>query len=237
MGSSMLTATIAVPADREQPPAFDEGRRMIKKIIDDGLFLFDDLESPLEEILEELIEDFDPNVHLDADGSPTLEIAKTASLQIIDALENALNSPETDTINVPGYLIHVSGGLSTGDAPTEAADAIWNAYYLSEIVLRAMGFIPDYSKPLSRTNGNLGHVTDTDVIDAIALGPGTKPKWSGADELVWIADTIGFVRPHPGDRGPRDYRKEFTERHDFDPVQDNFLTGYINRYNDAEDEN
>jgi hypothetical protein len=232
MGANMLTATIAVPADREEPPAFEHGRRMIKEVTDVGLFVFDDPESQL----EELIDGFDPDVHLDADGSPTLEVAQKASLKIIDALEKALDSSEASTITVAGYLMHVSGGLSWGDAPTEAADAIWNAYHLPEKVLRVMGFIPDYSKALSRTNGNPGHVTDTDIVDAIALGLGTKPVWSGADELEWIANTVGKVRPHPGDRNPREYHEEFTEQHDFDPIQDNFLTGYVSEYNDEEQE-
>jgi hypothetical protein len=232
MGANMLTATIAVPADREEPPAFEHGRRMIKEVTDVGLFVFDDPESQL----EELIDGFDPDVHLDADGSPTLEVAQKASLKIIDALEKALDSSEASTITVAGYQMHVSGGLSWGDAPTEAADAIWNAYHLPEKVLRVMGFIPDYSKALSRTNGNPGHVTDTDIVDAIALGLGTKPVWSGADELEWIANTVGKVRPHPGDRNPREYHEEFTEQHDFDPIQDNFLTGYVSEYNDEEQE-
>jgi uncharacterized protein YjeT (DUF2065 family) len=231
MGSNMLTATIAVPADREQPPAFEHGRRMIKEVTDVGLFAFVDPESQL----GALVEDFDPDVHLDADGLPTLAVAQKTGLKIIDALEVALDdSGETSTITVAGYLIHVSGGLSSGDAPTEAADAIWNAYHLPETVLRGMGFIPDYSRALSRTNGNPGHVTDTDIVDAIALGLGTKPVWSGADELEWIAETIGKVRPHPGDRNPREYHEEFTEQHDFDPIQDNFLTGYVSEYNDEE---
>ncbi|MNY75788.1 hypothetical protein D3C86_2151680 [compost metagenome] len=78
-------------------------------------------------------------------------------------------------------------------------------------------------------------MTDTDVVDAIALGLGTKPEWSGADELEWIANTIGKVRPHPGDRDPREYHEEFIEQHDFDPIQDNFLTGYVSEYNDEND--
>lgn len=223
MSADMTIATIAVPADREQPIAFESGRLMIEMISDADPFAFDNPESQL----EELVDDFDPDLHLDADGSPILEVAKQVGRRIVDALEEALDSRETTFITVAGYRIYVSGGASWGDAPTEAADAIWHAYHLPESVLRAMGFIPDYTRPLSRTNGNPGPVTDTDVIDAIALGLGTKPEWSGADELEWIADTVGAVRPHPGDRDPVEYREEFIEHHSFDPINDNFLNGFV----------
>lgn len=223
MSADMLTATIAVPADREQPIAFAHGRHMIEEISEVDLFKFDDPESQLDELLD----NFDPGTHLDADGAPTLEVVRRASLMIVDALQEALDSKETSTITAAGYLIYVSGGPSWGDAPTDAAEAIWNAYYLPETVLRTMGFVPDYSLPLSRSNGNPGRVSDTDVVDAIALGLGTKPKWSGADDLEWIADTISAVRPHPGDRDPVEYRQEFTEQHSFDPISDAFLSAFL----------
>lgn len=37
------------------------------------------------------------------------------------------------------------------------------------------------------------------VLDNIAVGLGSRESWSGADELEWIANEIGRVRPHPGD--------------------------------------
>ncbi|MGI8306965.1 hypothetical protein [Saccharopolyspora hattusasensis] len=223
MGAGMLTATIAAPADRAEPLDFDRGRRMIDEIADVALFEFGDPESQL----EQLVDDFDPDVHLDDDGLPSLDLTKQVGQEIVDALEEALDSRETSFITVAGYKVYISGGPSSGDTPTDAADAIWNAYYLPDAVLRAMGFIPDYTRPLSRTNGNPGHVTDTDVVNAIALGLGTKSKRSGADELEWIADTIGAVRPHPGDRDPREYHEEFTEQHGFDPADATFLNGYV----------
>ncbi|MFF1880273.1 hypothetical protein ACFVVC_02225 [Pseudarthrobacter sp. NPDC058196] len=230
MSADMLTAAIAVPADRKKPIDFERGRRMVEETADPESFRFDDPESQL----EELIEDFDPDVHLDADGEPTPEVLKTVGRRIIDELEKALGSSETDTIEVAGYRLNISGGLSSGDTPTDAAAAIWNAYHLPVAVLLAMGFIPDCSRPLSRTNGNPGHVTDTDIVDAIALGLGTKPEWSGADELEWIANAVGTVRSHPGDRDPAEYHVEFTEQHGFDPVNDSFLIGYVSKYDDQE---
>ncbi|MFJ6157317.1 hypothetical protein ACIQF8_03410 [Pseudarthrobacter sp. NPDC092184] len=173
-------------------------------------------------------------MHLDAEGEPSPEVIKRVGRRVIDELEEALNSSETDTIEVAGYRLYLSGGLSSGDSPTDAADAIWHAHHLPVTVLLAMGFIPDCRRPLSRTNGNPGPVTDTDIVDAIALGLGTKPEWSGADELEWIANAIGSVRPHPGDRDPAEYHAEFTEQHGFDPVDDNFLIGYVSQYDNQE---
>ncbi|MER6520089.1 hypothetical protein ABT246_24945 [Streptomyces sp. NPDC001553] len=97
-------------------------------------------------------------------------------------------------------------------------------------MLVAMGFIPDYELPLSRANGsgNQTPLTDTDVVDAIALGLGTSPDWPGADTLEWIDDTIGKVRNHPGGCDPREYREEFAEERTFDPLDDSFLAMYIN---------
>lgn len=240
MSADMLTATIAVPADREPPIDFDRGRGLLEQIHDVSLFGFDDPQSQI----EGLIDDFDPDTHLDENGSLVLEVAVQAGRRIIDVLEETLGSSETTEITVAGYRILISGGLSWGEAPTDAAEAIWNAYLLPETVLLAMGFIPDYTKPLSRTNQNPGRVTEVDVVDAIALGLGTRPEWSGADELDWIADTIAAVRPHPGDRDPHEYREEFAEQHTFDPTNDNFLNSFISEqahevseaHEEAEDE-
>lgn len=222
MGADMLIAAIAVPADRSQPLDFDAGRGLIQAITDAALFEFDDPESQL----EDLVDDFDPAVHLDADGSPTLDVAKGAGERIIDELQKALDSRDTTFITVAGYRIYVSGGLSWGDAPTEAADAIWHAYHLPKIALRTMGFIPDYTRPLSRTNGNPGPITDTDVVDAIALGLGTKSEWS-SDELEWIPQLIDRRRPGIIGEEPADALKAFRELTSSDPLTCNFLIQYV----------
>lgn len=48
------------------------------------------------------------------------------------------------------------------------------------------------------------------VIDAIATMLGTSPEWS-SEYLEDIANLIGVVRPHPGDKTPAQYRQEFRE--------------------------
>lgn len=232
MSADMLIAAIAVPADRTKPIAFERGRRMIEKISDPAAFRFDDPETTI----QHLVDDFDPDVHLDADGQPTSETVRSAGRSIVDTLEQALDSTEVDSVDVAGYRLYISGGLSRGDTPTDAAQAIWDAHGLPEAVLRAMGFIPDHTRPLSRSNGGTGPVTDTDVVDAIALGLGTKPEWEGADELEWITDAIGAVRSHPGDRDPVEYREEYAEAYSFDPVDDRFLQGFVSEDTYAGDE-
>lgn len=231
MGADMFTASIAVPASRTEPVDFTLGRRLLGQIKDANQFHFEDPEAALGELLN----DFDPGFHLNAKGQPTLEAAKQAGKAVIDALEEALASRETTSIIVAGYTIHISGGLSAGDAPTEAAVAIRNAYKLPDSVLLAMGFIPDFKQPLSEKNGHKSGLTDTDVVDAIALGLGTKPEWSGADTLEWIADTIGKVRTHPGDAVPAEYLRDFTERYEFNPLNSNFLIKYVAEEADGED--
>ncbi|MFD4943050.1 hypothetical protein ACFWNT_11035 [Streptomyces sp. NPDC058409] len=226
MGSSMLTATIAIPAERTDPPSFDQGRQLLEKIEDVSLFNFNVPETDLEELLPDLNGEFDL---VDEDGEPLLEYAQRAGLAIIDDLEEALVSRETTFLTVAGYNIFISAGLSSGDSPTDAAVAIWNAYKLPETVLLGMGFIPDYEQPLSRANssGDRAPLTDTDVVDAIALGLGTSPEWPGANTLTWIAEAIGKVRDEPGNAEPVEYLKRWSERYGFDPMSSKFLSTYI----------
>lgn len=227
MGASMLIATIAFPAERAEPPNFDRGRQLLEQIEDPSLFNFDDPQIELEELLTGLTGEFDL---VGEDGAVLIEYARRAGLAIIGNLESALDSRETTFFTAADYRIYISGGLANGDSPTDATSAIWNAYKLPESVLVAMGFIPDYELPLSRANGsgNQTPLTDTDVVDAIALGLGTSPDWPGADTLEWIADTIGKVRNHPGGCDPREYREEFAEERTIDPLDDSFLAMYIN---------
>ncbi|MFD9867503.1 hypothetical protein ACFXI8_23760 [Streptomyces niveus] len=221
----MLTATIAVPADSAEPPNFDRGRQVLEEIQDPSLFNFDEPKDELGKLLPDLGNEVDL---VGEDGEPLLDYARLAGLAILDDLEEALDSRETTFLTVAGYKIYLSGGLSHGDSPTETADAISNAYKLPASVLCGVGFVPDYEKPLSRANGSGGHVlTDTDVVDAIALGLGTSPEWPGTATLEWIADAIGKVRSHPGGGDPRKYQAEFTVEHAVDPLDDGFLAMYV----------
>ncbi|KAB7839506.1 hypothetical protein [Streptomyces mobaraensis] len=226
MGASMLIATIAFPAESAEPPNFDRGRELLEKIEDPSLFTFDDPEAELGEMLPDV--DSESGL-VDQDGEVLVEYARRAGLAIIDNLEMALDSRETTFLTIANFRLYISGGLSTGGNPTKATQAIWDAYKLPESVLAVMGFIPDCEVPLSRANGsgNQTPLTDTDAVDAIALGLGTSPDWSGGRTLAWIADVIGKVRNHPGGRVPREYQAEFTEQHVVDPLDDSFLAMYV----------
>lgn len=224
MGADMLTATIAVPANDDNAPDFAAGHRLLDQITDPALFNFGDPEAEIDALLPDL----EPEVDVVGDeGQPVLEHAKAAGHVIIDGLRDALANRETTTLQIAGYTIHISGGLSWGDAPTDAAEQIWSAYALPEKVLLGMGVILNTSQPPSRTNGARRGVTDTDVVNAIALGLGTKSEWSGADDLEWIADVISQVREHPGDAEPAGYLKRFTEKYSFNPTSSALLGRYV----------
>lgn len=216
MGADMIIANIAVPANRTEPPDYAAGRAAIEQLttIDEHWDI------------EGMFFEEDPDRDLDAEA-PSLDEVRCIGLRIIDDLTAALASRDTYVDEVAGYRLYMSGGLSWGDMPSDAAQAIDRAYCLPPQILQVMGFVVDSRKPLSRTNGNTGAVTDNDVVDALALGLGTRPEWKGGDELEWIANVIGLVRTHPGGQVPADYVAQFTAETGFDPRQDNFLQQFI----------
>ncbi|MEU3050510.1 hypothetical protein ABZ705_29075 [Streptomyces sp. NPDC006984] len=232
---SMLIATIAFPAESCEPPDFDRGRHLLEKIEDPSLFTFDEPKIELEGLLPDL--NFESDL-VDEDGEVLIECARSAGLVVINKLEEALASRETTFLTVANYRLYISGGLSNGGSPTNTTQAIWDAYKLPESVLVGMGFIPDYELPLSRANGSGDRtpLTDTDVVDAIALGLGTSPDWSGANTLEWITDAIGKVRSHSGGGNPRKYHEKFAEAHAVDPLDDSFLAMYVDEVYEAENE-
>lgn len=226
MSASMLTATIAFPAESTEPPNFDRGRQLLEEITDAKLFNFDEPEAELEELLPDLDGESDL---VDENGEVVIEYARRAGLVVINNLEEALDSRETAFLTVADYRLYISVGPSNGGTPTNATQAIRDAYKLPESVLLAMGFIPDYEQPLSRANsrGASTPLTDTDVVDAIALGLGTSPEWPGTDTLKWIAEAIGKVRDEPGNAEPVEYLKHWSKRYGFDPLSSKFLSAYV----------
>ncbi|MDW6057991.1 hypothetical protein SAZ11_07805 [Streptomyces sp. FXJ1.4098] len=139
MGASMLTATIAFPAESTEPPNFDRGRQLLEEITDASLFTFDEPEAELEKLLPDLDGESDL---VDENGKVLIEYARRAGLVIIDNLEGALDSRETTFLTVADYRIYISGGLSSGDSPTEAAEAIWGRLQAARERAPRHGFHP-----------------------------------------------------------------------------------------------
>lgn len=227
MGADMFAAYIA--ALPETKLDWDAGAAALNNVADPAEFGWDpfDLESQ-EEFLDE------PSSKM-----TDLATLKTYGLRVLTELKTALDHRATTSLTIGGYWIYLAGGLSSGDGPSDEYDAICTSDGLPDLVLKAVGFILKPEEPPSRRAGAQGDVTDTDIVDAIALGLGTKPNWQGRDELKWIADEIGKVRPHPCDVDPVEYYEDFTGRTGFDPLEDRFLSRYVGEKaagNDHQDE-
>jgi hypothetical protein len=163
---------------------------------------------------------------------PTCELTDLATLKkyggrVLTELKDALDSRDTTLLTIGGYWVYLTAGLGSGDGADDEYEAICAADGLPDLVLKAAGFVLKPEDPPSRRAGAQGHVTDTDVVDAIALGLGTKRRWRGREELTWIADAVAKVRPDPYDADPVDYYEDFSGQSEFDPLADDFLSRYV----------
>lgn len=218
MSADMLIARLVTRASTT--PDIEAGRTALQSLTDTTGFVF---EAPDEE-LNALLLDFDPDFHLDDDGGPTLAAAQAAGQRILDAFDTALRSTMVETLTIGGYRLHLAGGPSWGDSPTEEAEALWNVEHLPASVREAMGLIELFAEPPAPAEGE---VTDADVVDAIALGLGTRSPWRGGAELGWIAQTLAKVRSEPGAALPEQFLEDFTRTRGTDPREDPFLADYI----------
>jgi hypothetical protein len=222
MGADMSAAYIAsLP---QTTLDWDAGAAALDRITDPAEFGWDpfDLES----------QDEFPDENGDMTEGPSFEMTDLATLKkygrrVLTELKDALDSRDTTLLTIGGYSVYLTGGLDSGDGADDEFDAICAADGLPDLVLKAAGFILKPEDPPSRRAGAQGDVTDTDIVDAIALGLGTKPDWSGADELTWIANAIAEVRRHPGDTDSVEYYEDFSGRTGFDPLNDDFLSRYV----------
>ncbi|GAA3138705.1 hypothetical protein JOF29_000237 [Kribbella aluminosa] len=230
MGASMSTAYVAALPDAMLD--WDAGSEALDEITDPSAFGWDSFE------LETQAE------FLDDDGGipeePTFEMADLATLKkygrrVLTELKDALDTPDVTLLTIGGYWIYLTGGLDVDAGVDDEYGAIYASLGLPDLVMKAVGFVPKPEYPPSRRSGAQGDATDTDIVDAIALGLGTKPKWQGRAELTWIADAIGEVRPHPYDADPVDYYEDFTGRTGFDPLNDAFLSRYVGERATADD--
>lgn len=141
MGADMIVAMVATLADAG--PDFAAGRRALAEVTDRGAFRFDEPEWQIPCLLDDVGE-----CDLDENNEFSLAILKRAAGKILDRLEAALDSRRTTTLEIGGYWVYLSGGLSWGDGPTEEYDAIADSDCLPDTVCAAIGFVSDPSKPI-----------------------------------------------------------------------------------------
>lgn len=134
MGADMFISTL-VTLD-SQTIDFDAGRRALAKITDPAAFSLEFRDDLVDRYLGDAAKD--PWVGLD-----TVEIgyARILGSRLIDDLEKALAGREVSRLFVGQYCVYASGGMSWGDAPTEAATTLTDTEVLPEAVLEAMHII------------------------------------------------------------------------------------------------
>lgn len=214
---------------------FDAARQALREVTDPDRFNITDPETQLQDV----IENFDENVHLDDGGTTTLATLQEAGLVIIDQLKDAIaDSRGTELFTVKGTTVYLSGGPSWGDAPTEETQTFWNAHLLPEEVLWAMGLEARGMEDLP--DGHPGKTTqreysDSDVLSAIAMELATNPEWS-ADQTETISKLVAMVRPDPGDTTTTEYLAQWREERSEDPLQDPFLAWYIKPEREEDDD-
>lgn len=139
MGAYMLTAHITTTKTDPERLNWDAAHAALSAITDPDAFEFGDPESEVDALLGP---DDDRDV-LTADGALDIEVLRDAGTAALKNLREALDSRKVDILTLGGYTAFVSGGMSYGDAPTDAADAIWMAHRLPVAVLHAAGLAID----------------------------------------------------------------------------------------------
>ncbi len=121
MGADLILAAAFYPAGRTLD--WDAGRHAIDVLSDDRCA----------EAVDSLIGDR-------LDDQPPSETARLVRQRLHEAIGNLSESPrDLTTIDVPGYSILVTGGMSWGDSPTESFDDLEAIGWTPE-VMRAIGF-------------------------------------------------------------------------------------------------
>lgn len=144
MSADMLIATIPLRPDFTAPD-FAAGRTALSAVEDPTLFDYQDPESDITKIIDLPAEDIDLFEHDTEPYMLKIEWAKKLGAVVIDALEQAFTSDpnDIDRITSGHRVTYYSGGLSWGDAPTEAAQAMWDVSALPIEVRHAMGIAVD----------------------------------------------------------------------------------------------
>lgn len=229
MGVDMLAAVLAVKIDlataTAPEPDFDAGHRALARVTDADQFNFDDVEEQLADIL---------GAYYPASGVPHLETLKRAGTVIIHRAQEAIASRLTTAMEIGGYWVYLSGGRSSGGAPTDECEAIHWTDCLPRTVMEAMGFVWDFSIPRGTQRAVTGEPADGDIVDAIALRLGTRSDWNGADQLMHVDELIGQVRQQPGGADPALYLAQWTRAYG-DPRDSTLLSKQIGAESHGED--
>lgn len=227
MGADMTLVALATPIDPvtgDAPdPDWEAGRRALDTVTSTGAFCYDDIESQFPGY-----EDLQP-ADKDPDGMPRLELLKQEGRRIIDACEQAIASQRTTVLLTNGYWLYLSGGLSYGDPPTEAYEAICDVDHLPAAVFDALGLVSDWTKPpASRYAGGDPYVTDADIVTALAYGLGSQPNQDSDLAVEWLSVLLAKVRPDPRDGSPADYIAQWRAVYGTDAIDDEVIRDLLN---------
>lgn len=227
MSAEMNLACLATPIDpvtgRAPAPDWESGRHALEAVTSVRAFSYDDVESQFYGY-----EDLQP-ADKGPGGMPRLDLLKREGRRIIDACEQAIGGPCTTALLTNGYWLYVSGGLSYGDAPTDAYEAICDMDRLPDVVFEALGLVSDWTKPPApRYRGGDPDLTDTDVVTALAYGLGSESNQDPDLTMAWAAELLAKVRPDPRDGSPADYVAQWRVVYGADATDDGVIRDLLN---------
>lgn len=130
------------------------------------------------------------------------------------------------TANPAGGWFSISGDVKYLDPERSELSGLPAAIHIAQTLIADHQQLSGYAKASA----------DTLAIHKISLGLGTAPEWKGADTLEWIADVIGLVREHPGDKDPTEYLERFKAEYNIDAAKHPQLSLYIDDYIVEQDE-
>jgi len=180
MGADMLTAHITTRTTNPEELDWDAAAAALAQVSEADQFHFGDPEDEAERWLDL---DDDRDVRL-SDGSLDLAVLKDMGAAVLHSLREELPGRDVDILTIGGVDAFVSGGLSHGDSPTDACDAIWAANALPASVLHAAGLGVDIRDDQvdglaksSRTPAQI--VNDLFAVVSMGVGPGTEEILEG----------------------------------------------------------
>ncbi len=195
MSATMITVSLTSRTDDVTQIPFDRAHQAIEEIADVRLFPHE-----LGDVASLDAEESD----WDADGNLGLAAVRRAAHRLLDTLAEALASDEVDIApGREGGYEFVTGGMSHGDMPTEAAQTINDALQqLPENVLHAAGLNLPAPRYRIAIEGQYGieqgsvHIHDENTGDEVLMW--TADEWIEDPSLVYvIANAIRVALTEP----------------------------------------